>query len=823
MFPIELSENFFEKLIKYFNEFFNLYIHDVQINISNIENNDINNFIEEMHLKYNEIIYKAIIDIAKKEKILLILFDYYFLFVPRILKQNFGDKFYNNIRIQYIFLNKIWTKDIFIKFPYYMKIIESLLYSNIIIFPSYYNCYQFLNLAKLLKDFKFNVNIDGDIIINNKDDEISNNYIHNTILRVENIFPDYQLFKSVYNKNQIENISSDIRQIVENIKKKENHYLFLSIDDIKFLPFVKIKIQGFKSFIENILDEKYKVSFIQIITGEYINKVKEITNTNINHNININEEKKEIENEDINATNIKEISNLIHDINSLSDNKIIDFIFKDISLQEKIFLLSNSDCFIKTCSDINSAFHIYEFLMTKLISKEKEINNEGFLRNKGDFPIVEYIITDQIKEISGLSNYIYVNPFEIQYISLGLSRAYRNLIFCHKNEIIYKQEHSKKNDFDFVKKYFDIEKIFHYEFNIEKVELISNKEEIINEKEKLIKININDIIKCYEGIMKSSKNDKYKDKTNKIIIFNLDFFLNNKNNKKKENNDKQKLFILLTNIILLALNHKNIKIVLFSNKDESELDIIINQYMTENEKQYESSFLLLNNIIIASKGGYSFKKISNYKKEGENQWIKFLLDIIEFPFSDKEVLNVLSNYKENCSNIKIEQKSNKIYVYNDECNKEQLDLYIEDFQNLINNEENYKDFIIVNKIKNGYCITNILNYKSLFISKILKEMIVSVKKPKFIIFFGFNKTDEILYNYLDKKKSLIENHLKDEIFIYCIKLFEKENYIINNEEKSIIEKQISNSNLILTINNIIIFFIVRILMKFFHYLLILLI
>mgnify|MGYP002626122287 CR=1 FL=1 len=781
MFPVEINEDFFEKLIKYFNEFLNLYIHDVQINISNIKNNDINNLIEEIHLKYNEIIYNKINDIAKQEKILLMLFDYYFLFVPQILKQNLGDKFYNDIRIQYIFLNKICSKDRLIKFPYYMKIIESILYSNIIIFPSYYNCYQFLNLTKLLNEFKFNVNIDGDIIITNKHNEISNNYVHNVVLRVENIFPDYQLYKSVYNENKNEFKSSEIKQIVENIKKKENHYLFLSIDDIKFLPFIKIKMQGFKSFIENIFDEKYKVSFIQIITGEYTNKEKEITN--INHNININEEKKEIETEDVNTINIKEISNLINDINSSSETKIIEIVFKDINLQEKLFLLSNCDCFIKTSGDINSAFNIYEFLMTKLISQEKETNNKEFFHNKGDFPIVEYIISDQIKEISGLNNYIYVNPYEIQNISLELSRAYRNLIFCHKNKNIYKQENSKKNDFNYIKKYFDIEKIVHYKFNNEKEEIISNKEEIINEKEKLLKININDIIKCYEGIIKSSKNDIYKDRINKIIIFNIDYFLSCKNDKEKEKNNKQKLYILLTNIILLALNHKNIKIVLFSDKEESELDVIINQYMEENEQKYESSFLLLNNIIIASKGGYSFKKISNYKKEGENQWIKFLLDVEEFPFSDKELFNILLSYKENCSNIKIEQKSNKIYVYNDDCNKEQLELYIEDFKNIINNDDNYKNFVIINKIKNGYCITNILNYKSLFISKIIKEMLVSGKRPKLILFFGFNKTDDILYNYLDKKKSLIENHLKDEIFVYLIKLFPKDNSIFEIEEK----------------------------------------
>ena len=237
----------------------------------------------------------------------------------------------------------------------------------------------------------------------------------------------------------------------------------------------------------------------------------------------------------------------------------------------------------------------------------------------------------------------------------------------------------------------------------------------------------------------------------------------------------------------MALNYKNNKIILFSNKDESELDTIIEKFIKVNDKKYETSFLLLNNIIIASNNGYSFKKLSTYKKEGDNKWIKFLLDFEDFPFSDREIHNILLSYKDNCSNIKIEQKSNKFFVYNDDCNKEQLDLYIEDFKNTINNDDNYKNFFVITKIKNGYCIKNILNYKALFISKIIKEMVSSSKKPKFIIFFGFNKTDEILYNYLDKKKSIIEKHIKEEIYIYCLKL-------INQNNSSFKENDQNNSN-----------------------------
>ena len=794
MYPIEINAEFYQKLIKYFNEISNLFINDVQINISNIKNNDINSMVEEIHVKYNELIYQMIIDVAKNEKFLLILFDYYFLLVPQILKKNIGDKLYNDIGIQYIMLNKICSKDRFIKFPYYKNIIESILYSNIITFPSYYNCYQFLNLTKLLKDFEYKVNIQGDIIIYNKDDEKSNNQIHNIILRVENIFPDYQLFKSIINENYE---CSEIKKMILNIKKKGNNFLFLSIDNIKDLPFIKIKLLGLKSFIENISDEKYKISFIQVITGdeEYNTKKQKTNKIIINNNININEEKKEIVKDIENEINIDDIISMINEINSNYENRIIEVIHRDINLHEKIYLLNSADCFIKTLDDINSPFCIYEYLMAKIIYNEKNITDEennnnnnkekNIKKEKLNFPIVEYIIGNQIKEIPGLNKYIHVNPYEIQNISSELSKAFRNLINCHKNTNAYYKEHSKNNDYNYVKKYFDIEKIHYNKFNEDRENIkIHYNKETINENEKLKKIEIKNIIKCYEGIINNSQKEGNKDKICKIISINIDYFFNDKY--QKNENDK-KIYLLLSNIISLALNYKNNKIILFSNKDESELDTIIEKFIKVNDKKYETSFLLLNNIIIASNNGYSFKKLSTYKKEGDNKWIKFLLDFEDFPFSDREIHNILLSYKDNCSNIKIEQKSNKFFVYNDDCNKEQLDLYIDDFKNTINNDDNYKNFLVITKIKNGYCIKNILNYKALFISKIIKEMVSSGKKPKFIIFFGFNKTDEILYDYLDKKKSIIEKHIKEEIYIYCLKL-------INQNNSSFKENDQNNSN-----------------------------
>ena len=73
-------------------------------------------------------------------------------------------------------------------------------------------------------------------------------------------------------------------------------------------------------------------------------------------------------------------------------------------------------------------------------------------------------------------------------------------------------------------------------------------------------------------------------------------------------------------------------------------------------------------------------------------------------------------------------------------------------------------------------------------------MIISGKKPKFIIFFGFNETDEIFYNYLETKKKVIEKHIKEEAYIYCVKLIKQNNQNNNIEKTKREENKINNNN-----------------------------
>jgi hypothetical protein len=735
----------------------------------------------------------------------------------------------NNMIIQYIFLKQIPPKNKFIRITNYENIIESLMQCNIIVFPSYNNCYNFLNLTKIIQGIEYQTNIYGDIILsinnsnqnktddNNNSDSFKNG--RNIILKIENILPDYQLIKNAYNET-LEN--EKIVEIREKIKDLTNNkaFIFLSIDDIQYLSFIKIKLLAFKFFIENTLDEKHKIIFIQVITGASRNK------NNIGSNININEEKigKE-ENENKNKVTIEEINSIAHEMND-SNDKIIEIIQKDINIYEKIFLLNNADCFIKTSDSINSPLSIYEFIMVKIIgfksNSEKNIENKNIIKinnkykvnkineKKMDLPIIEYIISNQIKEIPGISKYIYVNPFEIKNISTGLTRAYRNLINSHKNNIYLNinEDHSKENDFNFIKKFFYTNKPLYYKLNNNNLQNPSTKINIINDNKneiKLNKIDINNVIKDYtNSIIKTTENqnnnnnnnnnnNSNKTINNKVISINLDFFLSKYSSKKEDSSKNQKLYELFSHLISITSNNINNKIILFSSKDQFELDNIIENYIEKNNQKFKDiGHNELKNLIVGSSDGYSFKKISNYFEEEKNKWTKIFVDTEELKYSERDIVNNIASYKQNCNNIKIINKSNKIFVYNDDCNKEQLDIYMNNFKNEIDNNENLKHILVVNKISNGYCIVNTLNYKALFISRLLKEIISKERIPKFILHLGFNQSDKILYKYLDEKKSTIEKYCNTDIYIYCINLICGEESKDKNNEQNNMEENYKN-------------------------------
>ena len=839
MYPIEIDANFQNEIFNYFNEIVNPFLNNIKINIYNLINNNINYTLNENIYKFNQIIYKNIIELAGNEKTLLLLFDYYFLFVPfllkkegneNVLKENNNNDYFNNIIIQYLFLNQIPQKDKFIKIPNYQNIIKSLLYSNLISFTSYHNCLNFLNILKLIEGIEYQVNIDGDIILirnnineinkenrdNNKETIIKN---RNVILRIENIIPNYEMIKYFLNENNSK--CSEIKEKIEKITKNQNFYIFLSIDDIINISFIKMKILGFKHFIDDALDEKQKILFIQVITGESKNK------NNIYSNININEEKQEKDNNNI--LSIDEIESMAKDINSIAEYTLIGIFHKDINIYEKLFLLNKADCFLETSNDINSPLSIYEYIMVKLIGSSEKgyinknetninlINNqnktnkniEKEIKMMSDYPIIEYIISSQIKEIPGINKYIYVNPFEIKSISNALTKAYRNLINCHKNNnnINFIEEHSKENDFKFIKMFFNNNKYHYVRLNNKNYQIDTKIKNIINgniDKNNLNKLDINIIIKDYSESVKINIEEKDDNKNNdnntnlnklninnEIIVVNLDVFLSNFP-LKKEKEDNPKLSELFDYLIFISLHNANNKIILFSKEDQSDLDDIIQNYLEQNKEKFKDSPLNeLNNLIIASSDGYSFKKMCTYfKNEKLNNWATIQIDSDELKYSEKDILNNLKSYKKNCKNIKIEHKSNKLFIYNDDCNKEQLDIYMDYFKKDIEANEILNNILIVNKISNGYCIINTFNYKALFISRVIKEIIIKERRPKFILYIGHNINDEILYKYLEEKKSSIEKYSKTNIYLYCIKIMN-----LLKKEKDLNKLEVNYKNL----------------------------
>ena len=79
------------------------------------------------------------------------------------------------------------------------------------------------------------------------------------------------------------------------------------------------------------------------------------------------------------------------------------------------------------------------------------------------------------------------------------------------------------------------------------------------------------------------------------------------------------------------------------------------------------------------------------------------------------------------------------------------------------------------------------------IKRLIKEIISNDKQPKFILYLGFNQSDEILYKYLDEKKSSIEKYSKTNIYTYSIKLINSKELI--NENNNFISQEQNYKNL----------------------------
>lgn len=787
MYPFEFSQNFTNEIINYFRDIATPFLNNIKINKNKYYKNKNNTTpISEIQYKFNQTIAKKINQLAGEDKTLLILFNHYFIYVPLILNEFENN---TNISIQFLFYEQVPSLEKFTKIPNYKTMIKSILYSNIIYFTSFINCHNFSNLVKLLIDNNLNIqcNNDTDIIIYNQ------NTNRNTLLKVENILPDFRFIKSVYNEKKKSNEISQNLKMLE--KLYENKFLFVSIDHVKYLPFIKLKILAFKQLFEELIEEKKKIFFVQIITGKNKNvENANLNNSNINNNININEEQKNGEEKD-NINSVNDLLTLVKKINDDIGSNSIEIIFSDITVHEKIFLLKNADCFIKTVDDINSPLSIYEFIMIKLMdesnknqessnknqendNKNKEDNNKNKEDNKNNntYPNIEYILSNQIREVPGINNYISVNPFDIKNISNGLNKAYKNLL-SNKNK------KDKEKDFNFIKKYMYNEKQFYKSSSKDLPFQTTSGNNLnlnnANPNNELTKININDVSNYYSNIInQSDSNDIINDNINindnlknienesvyKILSINIDYFFETLNDEKKK-----KFIELFENLLNLSKYNSNNKIILFCNKEQNDIDNFFKNELNEKTKSLikENRF---NNFFIISANIYSFKKINEYIEV--NNWVKINIDDLNLKSWEDDFIATIYSYKKNCRNLKTNKKYNKVYISTEDCNEEQVEIYIDMLKIEINNSDILKKYIEINKIQKGYCIVNKYINKGFFISRLIKEIINKDNKIKFILHLGFDESDDIVFNYLDTKKNVFEKYSKNEVGVFAIKISE---------------------------------------------------
>ena len=415
---------------------------------------------------------------------------------------------------------------------------------------------------------------------------------------------------------------------------------------------------------------------------------------------------------------IDEIKNFAKNINSKS--KVIEIHIENISYNQRLAILASANCLVRTLKRGSYSLGLYEFLLLKIFLK--------------DTNLVEYMFSELSSINSTLGHSIRINPFDSKSIYNGFLKAYQNL--CD-----VKNYDNKENDFNLVIKssckkwlmsfFKDIKNCN----NLEQFFISSGiglNFRLMKNPNKITQLNIKSLLEDYEL---SSK---------RLIFFNL------------EDIEITKLNNIISLLNEIGNDNKN-SIFIMSKLNEDDL---IKQY-----KEYK-------NLYLVSENGYSYIKPKDnffnqlYKESEINRAKNIIYDILE-------------PYTKNCQGSFIEIQQSCVIWNFSECDPEQGLLYS---KSIIYDLENLLKYIKL-EIKKGVNYIKISNKnmnKGFFASHIIKDLILNNKSVDYIWAIGNSENDEILFNYLNKKKSEIKKQFSNyNINIYTSVIGKKPSKALN--------------------------------------------
>ena len=703
---LDINKDLYCKLIVFFEEIVDPFFH--YISPKPLFREDMKSYISlwNAYKDYNDLICKALMDYLNTKSIIY-LHDYHFFFIPNKLYSMFKHKndLLQNLSIGLFMHSPFPSFEVFKRANSRDDILKSILKCRVLGFHTFDSSRNFFNSLKRLLSIN---------IISNNDGELAANYSEfNTLIRVKNVSPEIEL---LYNDISSDEFKNDYTELT---KKYVNKQIFVSIDHMKFLVSIKIKLEGYRKCLRELGEKANKNVFLL-----YIRYSNDEIDEKGNIFLEISQNKM-----------IEKIDNLTNEIKNEFGDDVIELYKGIVPYKYRLALFAFADCFVRTSKKESYSLGLYEFLIIKKLLK-KESN-------------IAYIASELSGVNTSMGGTIKINPFDYNSISKGFLEACRQ-ISPENNSTQYLTK--IKNDYQHVMK--SSFKKWFYSFLID----------IKNTK-------LSDANTFYMG---TDEGFNFKLLRIKENFRKLELKLISKNYEKSHN--RLLFFDYEGTLPSIYSNQYDDEFIYKGSRPTDEIISLLGELTADKrnkvfiiaekgEKQIKDWFWNVKFLGLGAEHGFKYT-VNVIEK---NKWIKILKNYDNEWINN--CINIITPYTERYEGSYLDIKESSVVWYYSDCDQE----LGKSFASILSSELEslVKQYNL--KIVNGKGFIEVIALginKGYFISYILKKQIRKKRIPDFILCIGDDTSDEKMFDYLNKKEIEIKKYSKN-VVLYPITVGKK--------------------------------------------------
>ena len=703
---LDINKDLYCKLIVFFEEIVDPFFH--YISPKPLFREDMKSYISlwNAYKDYNDLICKALMDYLNTKSIIY-LHDYHFFFIPNKLYSMFKHKndLLQNLSIGLFMHSPFPSFEVFKRANSRDDILKSILKCRVLGFHTFDSSRNFFNSLKRLLSIN---------IISNNDGELAANYSEfNTLIRVKNVSPEIEL---LYNDISSDEFKNDYTELT---KKYVNKQIFVSIDHMKFLVSIKIKLEGYRKYLRELGEKANKNVFLL-----YIRYSNDEIDEKGNIFLEISQNKM-----------IEKIDNLTNEIKNEFGDDVIELYKGIVPYKYRLALFAFADCFVRTSKKESYSLGLYEFLIIKKLLK-KESN-------------IAYIASELSGVNTSMGGTIKINPFDYNSISKGFLEACRQ-ISPENNSTQYLTK--IKNDYQHVMK--SSFKKWFYSFLID----------IKNTK-------LSDANTFYMG---TDEGFNFKLLRIKENFRKLELKLISKNYEKSHN--RLLFFDYEGTLPSIYSNQYDDEFIYKGSRPTDEIISLLGELTADKrnkvfiiaekgEKQIKDWFWNVKFLGLGAEHGFKYT-VNVIEK---NKWIKILKNYDNEWINN--CINIITPYTERYEGSYLDIKESSVVWYYSDCDQE----LGKSFASILSSELEslVKQYNL--KIVNGKGFIEVIALginKGYFISYILKKQIRKKRIPDFILCIGDDTSVEKMFDYLNKKEIEIKKYSKN-VVLYPITVGKK--------------------------------------------------